>query len=147
MQPCNVPLLHRSSRVTNFTELSSHRGNKNMEQLIERLSTLATRKDRFTFDLRGECQVYSGVVAAYRATQDSGQSMDLPVVITHALDHDGIIGAWKDPDDGRMYFDSCRVFTDVEHALRFAAEQGQRSVFNLNRDEEVPVVGERTNAQ
>lgn len=109
-----------------------------MESMMERLNGLARRKSRFTYDLRGACQVYTGIVSAYKATQDSDQAMDLPAVIAHALDHDGIVGAWRDPSDGRIQYDSCRVFTDQESALRFARTQGQRSVYNLNRDEEVP---------
>ena len=107
------------------------------QELITRLLDLATRKDRFTFDLRGNCQVYAGIVCAYRATQNSDTPLDLPAVIAHALDHDGIIGAWS--KDGRTYYDSCRLFTDQEVALRFARAQGQRAIYNLNRDKEVVV--------
>lgn len=113
-----------------------------MKKVIERLAELAQRRDRFTYDLRGECLVDRGIVSAYRATQDSQHFTDVPAVILHALSHDGIVGAWKDPADGTVYYDSCRLFTDLNHALRFAREQYQRSVYNLNRDEEVPVDGE-----
>ena len=108
-----------------------------MHKLIDRLRDLSQRKERFTFDVRGNCLVYSGVVAPYRATLDSDHFTELPKVVDHALDHDGIIGGWKD-SNGTVYYDSCRVFTDVEHALHFARTERQRSVYNLNREEEVP---------
>ena len=110
-----------------------------MKKLIERLAELVERRDRFTYDLRGECMVDRGIVCAYQWTQDSQHFTDAPAVILHALGHDGIVGAWKNPEDGKVYYDSCRLFTDLDNALRFAREQHQRSVFNLNRDEEVPV--------
>ena len=108
---------------------------------MERLQQLAARRKRFTYDLRGDCLVYTGIVAAYKATQDSDHFTDLPLVIAHAMEHDGIVGAWRDPTDGRTYYDSCRVFTDLSQALRFAHQQRQRSVYNLNRAEELPVEG------
>lgn len=107
-----------------------------MEKVIDRLRALSQRRERFTFDLRGNCLVYSGVVAAYRAAQESGHFTDRPKVILHALQHDGIIGAWHDPN-GRVFYDSCRVFTDVEQAVHFARTERQHSVYNLNRDEEI----------
>jgi hypothetical protein len=108
-----------------------------MNKLIDRLSDLARRKERFTYDLRGNCQVYSGIVSSYRAAPDSLHFTDLPMVILHALEHDGVVGAWKDPRDGRIYYDSCRLFTDVGNAFFFARMEGQRSVYNLNREEEL----------
>jgi hypothetical protein len=65
--------------------------------------------------------------------------VDLAKAMTHALERDGILGAWRDPATGQVKYDSCRVFTDQDQALRFASEQEQRSIFNLNRMVEVPV--------
>lgn len=110
-----------------------------MEKLIARLQELTVRKQRFTYDLRSDCLVYSGIVSAYRATMDSEHFADLAAVVEHAQQHDGIIGGWRDPLDGRLNLDSCRLFTDVAGALRFAQHEGQRSVYNLNREEEVHV--------
>lgn len=110
-----------------------------MDLVTDRLLSLIARKDRFIYDLRGNCQVYDGVVAAYRATTESGHFTELPLAVAHAMENDGIIGMWKQPGTGSVVFDSCRVFTDVENALRFARTQQQRSVQNLNRNEEVEV--------
>ncbi len=108
-------------------------------ELVDRIREIAERKTRFSYDLRGRAFVDTGIVAAYRATQESERFSDLPDVVRHALDHEGIIGGWRDPETGRFYFDSCRVFTDAGSAIRFAIAQKQRSIFNLNRNEEIPV--------
>jgi hypothetical protein len=110
--------------------------------LIRRLVELIAHRDRFTFDLRGECVVHSGVVAAYAATQRSERPLDLPGVIMHAHAHEGIIGAWRTPE-GTVQYDSCRLFTSVDQAVHFARIEGQRSVYHIDRQREVevPVVG------
>jgi hypothetical protein len=110
-----------------------------MEKLLERIQEIASRKDRFTYDLRGHCFVERGVVAGYRATEDSDHFSDVQGVISHALAHDGIIGSWVDPADGKRYYDSCRVFSDEGTAFSFARRQSQKAVFNLNRGIERPV--------
>jgi hypothetical protein len=109
-----------------------------MEKLIDRLKELAQRKDRFTYDLRGNCQVYSGVIACYRASAEHEHFTDLSTAILHAFENDSMVTAWRDAQ-GTMHFNSCRAFTDLPQALRFAAREKQRSVYNLNRGEEVQV--------
>ncbi len=116
-----------------------------MRTLNDAVQEMVERHDRFTYDLRARCRVLSGSVAAYRAEQPNVPRTDLSKAITQALDSDGILGAWRHPDTGEVQYDSCRVFTDQDQALRFAEEQGQRSVFNLNRMIEVSVSqGNRT---
>src|SRR5215207_3056329 len=95
------------------------------ERNLERLLELVAMKKRFTYDLRSQCQVYSGVVCAYRATKDSDHFLELPAVLDHALANDGIVGVWTDQKDGRTYYDSCRLFTDVPNAIRFAIHEKQ----------------------
>jgi fructokinase len=104
---------------------------------LELLAELARRKERFTYDLRGNCQVYEGIVSAYRATQDMEHFTGLAEVVAHAHSHDGIVGAWRDPSSQAIQFDSCRLFTDLANAKRFAQTQRQRSVYDLYRNEEV----------
>lgn len=105
--------------------------------LFDELTSLIRRKDRFTYDLRGRCQVYAGVVAAYRMENGQEHYKDLSEAIAHALEHDGIIGAWKDPATRETVFDSCRLFTAQETAVLFAQQQEQKAVYNLNREYEV----------
>lgn len=106
--------------------------------LVDRIRSIAERKERFSYDIRGHAFVDMGIVAAFRATRGD-HFTDLPEVVQHALDHEGIVGAWKDPVDGKMYYDSCRLFTDSQTAIAFARVQKQRSIFNINRMEEIQV--------
>ena len=107
-------------------------------ELVDRLRSIAERKDRFSYDIRSRAFIDMGIVAAYRATQGD-RSSDLPEVVQHALEHEGIVGAWKDPESGKIYFDSCRLFTDHVNAIAFAKAQQQRSIYNLNRMQEIIV--------
>ena len=106
--------------------------------LVERIRSIAERKDRFSYDVRGRAFVDMGIVAAYRATKGE-RFEDLPEVLQHAFEHEGIVGAWRDPQDGKIYYDSCRLFTDRQSAMAFARAQNQRSIFNINRMQEIIV--------
>ena len=108
--------------------------------LIDRLRSLAARKARFCYDVRGNSHVYDGIVAPYRVEVDDAETHDLLPVLEHALVNDGMVTGVKNASTGQTLFTSCRHYTDLGNALRFAREQGQRSVFNWNRQEEVPVV-------
>lgn len=116
-----------------------------MTPILTRLHELVQRRSRFTYDLRGNCIVYTGVVAAYRATDEAPHFLELELAVAHAFAHDGLVGAWRDPETGRTSFDSCRLFMDMDSALRFAREQQQRAVYNLNRDQEVRVPSHEAN--
>ena len=112
-----------------------------MNELLEQLRDLSSRKERFTFDVKSRCLVRNGVVSAYRATKGDHYA-ELRDVLAHALSHEGIVGAWRDPATQRVQYDSCRIFTDMSNAKRFAELQGQRSVFDLERNEEISVRAE-----
>ncbi|MDQ3102128.1 MAG: hypothetical protein M3R08_12125 [Bacteroidota bacterium] len=107
-------------------------------EIVDRLRSIAERKSRFSYDIRGRAFVDMGIVAAYKATQGE-RFTDLPEVIQHAMEHEGIVGAWKDPENGKIYYNSCRLFTDSESANMFARAQSHRSIFNLNRMQEIMV--------
>lgn len=116
-----------------------------MRSVITAIQELVERHDRFTYDLRARCRVLSGSVAAYRAVGPTVPMTDLSRAVAQALERDGILGAWRDPDSGEVHYDSCRLFTDQDQALRFAHGEGQRAIFNLNRMIEVHVSpGQRT---
>lgn len=105
--------------------------------LLERLRHLARRKDRFAYDVRGHSHVTSGVEAPY-ATPAGREDTDLEAILKHALDHDAVVSGRKGPD-GRMHYASCRLFTDEGNAMTFARAQGRDSVYNWNREHEIPV--------
>jgi hypothetical protein len=106
--------------------------------LMERLRAIASRKERFSYDVRGDSHVNRDIIAAYGLAGDGGSSPELETVIQHAMDHDAIVTAQRDAE-GKVHYTSCRLFTDIENAMRFAHAQGQRSIYNWNRGIEVKV--------
>ncbi len=105
--------------------------------LLERLRGLAKRKDRFCYDVRGNSHMYHDVVAAYE--MEGIDETDLERVVLHAMEHDSIVSGWRDPADGLMHYTSCRLFTDVQNAVKFARDQCRTSVYNWNRQTEIAV--------
>jgi hypothetical protein len=106
--------------------------------LVERLRALAARKERFSYDVRGDSHVNRDIVAAYE--MPPSLSAELEHVIEHALEHDAIVTGYRDRE-GKVHYTSCRLFTDLYNAMRFARENGQPTVFNWNRGSEVVVEG------
>lgn len=94
--------------------------------------TAAANPDGFTVRLPDGQPVLSGIVVAYLATQNSHDDHGLIRCIAHALDHDKVVGGWLDSYSGRFFWDSCRVFTDLEDAKAFGREQQQIAVFDLD---------------
>ncbi len=107
--------------------------------LIDRLRSIAARKQRFSYDVRGNSYVNSDLIAAYSVPNGKDGLPELETVLQHALDHDSIVSGYRDPADGRMHYSSCRLFTDAHNAIAFARAHGQTSVYNWNRWAEIPV--------
>lgn len=98
--------------------------------IIEILKTAVEHPQGFTIDLSTLEHVNSGIVVAYQATQDSFGDEGLKHVIQHASAHDNVIGGWY--YEGKYYFDSNRVFTDMEEAKAFGKSQKQIAIFDLD---------------
>ncbi|MBL0126863.1 MAG: hypothetical protein IPP83_05265 [Flavobacteriales bacterium] len=81
----------------------------------ERLHSIALRKERFCYDVRGNSYVTFDPVAAYHVPSGADELPDLQTVPAHALEHDAIVSGHRFPD-GRIRYTSCRLFTD--HAER-----------------------------
>ena len=97
--------------------------------------------DGFTVDVRTLAAPEKGIAVSYAATLGSTTEEALEAVVLHALEHDGYAGGWLNPEDGRYYFDSTRLFPEdeLDAALAFALENGQTSVYVLSSGEDVPV--------
>lgn len=100
--------------------------------LLERLRSMAARKQRFSYDVRGNSYVTSDLVAAYAIGGAADAPPSLETVLQHALDHDAIVSGQRLPD-GRYLYTSCRLFTDEHNAIAFAKANGQGSIYNWNR--------------
>ena len=107
--------------------------------LLERLRSIATRKERFSYDVRANCYVTSDLIAAYSVPVGKDGLADLETVLQHALDHDSVVSGYRDPVDGKVHYTSCRLFTDAHNAIVFAKANGRSTVYNWNRWAEVPV--------
>lgn len=106
--------------------------------MLERLRAIAARKAFFSYDVRGDSYVNTDLVVAYHIPNASEKGPDLEKVIQHALEHDSIVSGKRDAE-GHVQYTSCRLFTDMNNAMRFARENGQATVYNWNRHAEVQV--------
>ena len=105
---------------------------------VEKVKKVAeANKDGFTFDLRTERMVTSGIVAAYTATQNSFGFDSLPTVVAHAEANAGVVGGWFNTEDAHFYFDSVRIFTNLAEAIAFGKEQDQIAIFDLTNLREI----------
>ena len=92
-------------------------------------------------DVRTMEQPISGIAVAYDQTTGMGGGRDIYKVTAHAYSHDGYVGGRMDKETGKYYYESVKVFPeeDLEQALKFAKENGQKSIFILSSDTEIPV--------
>ena len=115
--------------------------------ILERLRAMAARKQRFSYDVRGNSYVTTDLIAAYNVPLGKDGLPELEKVLEHAFDNDAIVSGHRN-EDGKVIYSSCRIFTDARNALNFAKAQGQTSVYNWNRWAEVLVEdAEVSNAQ
>ena len=87
--------------------------------------------DGFTLDLNTLRQPTEGIYVSYAATQNSFDRKAIPAVVKHARAHYNNVGGWRDPETGKFYFDSNRIFPEdsLAAAVAFARENGQHTVY------------------
>jgi len=107
-----------------------------MKQLFEAIKAIAKENpDGFTVDLTTLKKVTGGISAAYLETQDSFGDEGLKRVIKHALEHEKKVGGWQNDENEYFYYDSIRIFDDLEEALQFGRENKQLFIFDLSKRE------------
>lgn len=99
--------------------------------------------DGFTLNIHNMTCPTEGIAVSYAATQNSHSREQLEYVVHHALQHDGYVGGWYNPDDGLYYFDSTRLFPEESFAaaIQFGKENGQTSLFILSSSTDIPLTG------
>lgn len=103
-----------------------------MEQLFEVILGIAQKNpDGFTVDITTLKNVTKGISVAYLETQNSFGDEGLRRVLKHALEHEKKVGGWLNEENGQFYFDSIRIFTDLDEAIRFGRENEQIAIFDL----------------
>lgn len=96
--------------------------------------------DGFTIDSRTLKPLTTGICCAIKETQNSHTEEDLVNrVIPIALKQHLAIGGWYDKEGDKFYFDASRVFPkeQKEEAIKFAKENEQLAVFDLDNLEEI----------
>ena len=107
-----------------------------MTQLIEAIEKIAKKNpEGFTVELPTLKEVKSGIVVAYLETQDSFDNEGLQKVIQHAQSHSKTLGGWFNEDNGKYYYDSCKVFSDRDEAIKFGIENKQIAIFDITNCE------------
>lgn len=96
---------------------------------------ISSLKDGFTFDLRNLSSVTSGIIVAYSETQNAFGFRGFVKAFSHARYNDNVLGGWF--HEGNFYFDSCRVFTDLNEAKEFGRANGQIAIFDLDNLREI----------
>jgi fructokinase len=109
-----------------------------MEILLEAIKKIAERKpEGFTVQLPSLKPLKSGYIAAYLETQNCFGDEGLKKVLKHALEHERIIGGWKNIENKQFYFDSSKVFDNLEEATIFAVENKQIAIFDMSEKKEI----------
>lgn len=115
---------------------------ENVKSMVEKAWTFSqSHPDGFTVDVRTMTMPTKGIAVSYAATQNSHSRESLTFVVEHALNHDGYVGGWLDSESGLYYFDSTKIFPEdqLEEALEFARENGQKAVYIISTGEEILV--------
>jgi fructokinase len=103
-----------------------------MEQIFKAIKAIAERNPNgFTVDLTTLQKVTTGISVAYLETQDSFGDDGLKKVLKHALENEKKVGGWLNYETNSFYFDSVKIFTDLEEAKCFGRENGQIAIFDL----------------
>lgn len=105
-----------------------------MEQLFEAIRKIAeANPEGFTVDLTTLKRVTKGISVAYIDTQDSFGEEGLKRVLNHALMHEKRVGGWLNEENQEFYFDSVRIFTNLEEAKQFGRENKQIAIFDISQ--------------
>jgi fructokinase len=94
-------------------------------------------KEGFTIELDNLTNVTTGIVVAFKETQNSFGIKGLRKCVEHALTHDKKVGGWFNQDNKKFYFDSVKTFTSLEKAIEFGKENGQIAIFDLGTFREI----------
>lgn len=111
-----------------------------MEVLVDIIENYAKEHPKgFTLNINTLEPVTKGISVAYRDTQNGFGREGIRAAIEHASEHWDIVGGWL-AEDGRYYFDSIKVFDNMDKAVRFAEVGEQIAMYDLTNDRLIPVI-------
>lgn len=103
-----------------------------MEHITNVIKKIAKEyPEGFTIELPTLRKVTNGISAAYFATQDSFDDDALMDVINHAEKHDQMVGGWYDKENGKFYYDSIKIFDDIQDVIQFGKENRQKAIYDI----------------
>jgi fructokinase len=103
-----------------------------MTNLFNAIKKIAEQNpDGFTVKIPDLTDLKDGYIVAYLETQNCFGDEGLKKVLNHALQHEGIVGGWKNRENRQYYFDSSKVFDNPEEAIRWGIENKQIAIFDL----------------
>ena len=76
----------------------------------------------FTIDINTLKQPTEGIMVSYAATQNSFDKKSIAAVVKHARAHDGLVGGWYNPENGKYYFDATRCFPGHQRQVQLRAK-------------------------
>lgn len=90
--------------------------------------------DGFTLDVRSMTEPTEGIAVSYDLAADHVDREGLEPIVAHALRHDGYVGGWRNPADGKYYFDSTRLVDEdsIDVAIAFGRANKQRAIYVLS---------------
>jgi fructokinase len=104
--------------------------------MVSRINEIAAASPYgFTVSIITLEKVTAGISVAYFATQDSFNDEGIAKCLAHASENAGYVGGWLDDESGRYYFDSIRIFTDLEAAKSWGREQNQLAIYDITNNE------------
>jgi fructokinase len=109
-----------------------------MTSLFQAIKKIAEQNpDGFTVRVPELTPLKNGYIVAYRETQNCFGDQGLTKVLKHALEHERIVGGWKNEENEYYYYDSSNVFDNPEDAIRFGIENQQIAIFDLTLQREI----------
>lgn len=103
-----------------------------MKMLTKQLKEVAKKNpDGFTIELTTLSNVTNGISVAYLETQNCFDDVGLIKVLSHSKAHNNVVGGWLNEDNNKYYYDSIKIFKDLDKAIQFGKEQQQIAIFDI----------------
>lgn len=93
----------------------------------------------FTLDLITFASIRFGISVGFKETLNCVGLDGLEKVLDHALRHDNKVGGWLNLEDENFYFDSIRIFTNINEAIEFAKMNNQEAIYDLTNLKEIRI--------
>jgi len=109
-----------------------------MTDLVDAIFEIAKKNpEGFTVEIPSLKPVTSGFIAACKETQNCFGKESLKKVVKYSLENGNVVGGWKNPENKKYYFDSSKVFDNLEDAIAFGKANEQLAIIDLSSITEI----------